>query len=345
MKIKKPAKAIKKKIAKPFVSGIKIIDIPNYLFIPNQKVFNCGIIDYQGATFLFYRYELPYGDYNTEIGYCELDSNFQPKENSNYKINVIRHTAKITTFDDPRPFVLRGELHFIFAHGMVVPFSNYNGWCCSLGIAKMQNGKVSIPLIPNYGQNVNGSNKGRSNHYAQEKNWMPLVHKNALYFVYMINPLTVIECDTTTGECREVNKGLKYDLSFWKEGDFFAGGTPFVEYRGKFYGFFHTFTLDKPNTPSARRYHVGLMCLDSEMKLSEISKKPIMSADWDDAQDLRPLNNWWRPNCIFPCGLVLRIIDEKDYFCMSYGWQDCRCKIAMIPVEEALSGMTKVKSI
>lgn len=331
----------KTKSSKPL--KFDIIDLPNEMFIANKKVFNCGIVDYNGVTYMFYRYEIPHGDYNTEIGMCELGTDYYPKENTNRRLDIIRHCSKITTFDDPRPFVYKKDLYFMFAHGMVVPFNDYNGWCCSLGICRLKDQKISIPVIPNYGENINASNKGRTTHYSQEKNWMPLIQKDRLYFVYMVNPYTLIECDPDTGQCREVHKSLEYKTDFWKHGSFIGGGTPFVEYKGKFYSFFHSFTLQDPKVNTTRQYHVGLMSLDENLKFCEMSKEPIMSGEWNIAQDLRPQNNWWRPNVVFPCGLVLRKINGVDHFAMSYGWQDCRCKIAMIPVEGAIKGMTKVK--
>ena len=341
--MKAPPEPVKRKRDLEYKSNIRIKSIPNNLFVSNKKVFNCGIIDYHGATKLLYRYELPYGDYNTEIGICDLDDFYQPKNNTNFKVNIIRHNSRVTTFDDPRPFVLNEELYFTFAQGMVVPFEHYNGWCCSIGLAKIRGNNVSIPVIPKYGVNVNASSIGNTTSYSQEKNWMPLIHKNTLYFVYKINPLTIIECDPVSGDCREVCKDIEYDLTFWREGDFFGGGTPFIYYDEKYYSFFHTFTLEKPGTPSARRYHVGLIALDEKFRICEISSKPIMSAEMDEGHDLRPLQNWWRPNVIFPCGLVMRKIENRDFFVMSYGWQDCRCKIAEIPVSEARRGMVKPK--
>lgn len=35
----------------------------------------------------------------------------------------------------------------------------------------------------------------------KQKNWMPFFHENKLMFIYNVNPHTILECDTNTGQC------------------------------------------------------------------------------------------------------------------------------------------------
>lgn len=307
---------------------MRIIDIPNDQLIENQKAYNCSIVEHRGTTLLFYRFEFPSGDYNTDLAVCELDRNWKPLPFTNRKLRLARWSARVTTLDDPRAFIWKGKPTIIYPQGQVVPTKQGWLWTCSVAIAQFSSDMRSVEMqyMPRYGNNINASSDSQSNLIAAEKNWSPFILNERLLMCYSINPLVVIEFNPLTNECVEVQRQPKIEQEFWQHGDFFGGGTPLIRRGDEFVGFFHTFSNDHPHRPNCRTYHVGFFAISATppFKLTRISTEPIMTAKPEDAMDLRGVSAMWRPNCVYPCGILER--DGMVY--MSYGWQDCRCKIA-----------------
>jgi hypothetical protein len=66
-----------------------------------------------------------------------------------------------------------------------------SGAALSLGMSLMKldsdlRGAKAIPLVSPYGS-------------SREKNWLPIVHKGMLHFVYSLKPLVVLRCETPSG--------------------------------------------------------------------------------------------------------------------------------------------------
>lgn len=322
---------------------MKIIEIPIDGLFTNWKAYNCSIVECYGKTWLLYRFEKPYGDFNTEIAITELDSNFQPIHGTSSKLDVVRFGSKVTTFDDPRAFVYEGNLLFTYVCGTLLPLrqSGY-GWSNHLCIASWKEGRITKQWLPDFGKNINVST-GKNSLFASEKNWSPFIYNKNIHFVYQINPLTVIEMDIVDGSCRQVGASTSFNQNFWskKYGNFLGGGTPFLPYGDEYISFFHAFTDNKKKEANSRNYNFGLVAISNKepFKVTRISKEPLMIAKPDPKKDLRG-NSPWLPVCVYPCGFIMR----NNKFYVSYGWGDCRCEMAEFSWKEIEKNLVKVKS-
>lgn len=61
-----------------------------------------------------------------------------------------------------------------------------------------------------------------------EKNWVPLVHRDTLYFIYCLDPLVVLECNPRNGACTVV-EGDPHQMPVTERAQL-KGGTPAIEY-------------------------------------------------------------------------------------------------------------------
>lgn len=330
---------------------MRIIDIPNELLTPkeyldkNQKInraYNNAIIEANNNTYMFYRYHPPYGNHNTEIGVVELDRNLMPISTSARKVNLVPHSAKVTTYDDPRVITYRGVVMLTYAHGMLVQTEKGWPWCCSIGIASLPNMYVGKQWLPNYGKNLNLSNVGKNSEVFTEKNWSPFIANDKLMYLYTINPMVALEVDLQTptdpqhgNRVYQVSE-TEAKIKHWKWGDFLGGGTPLIydSATDEFWGIFHSFTNEDPKNRAQRRYHMGYYAITGTkpFKLKRMSKVPIMSAEWDWSKDVRSQQTPWLPNCIYPCG----VMERSGMIYISYGWQDCRCQIAEYTRDEIM---------
>lgn len=319
---------------------MRVIDIDIDQLVPCQKAFNCAIIQAEGATKLFFRYERPHGDYNTQIAVVNLDNEFRPIKRTAQAVRLAAMDGRVTTFDDPRAFIYRNRLYIIYVNGMVVRYGGQWGWCSGLVMAEIRNGRRVAHYVPSYGKNINGATTRSNGFIACEKNWSPFVVGDRLLLTYTINPLVVIEWDLNENKIKEVSRS-HFDQSFWKHGHFLAGGTPLVYRNGEYVGFFHSFTNDNSGTPSCRTYNFGFYAIkeiDGVWKVTRMSKEPLMIAEKNEEKDLRSKNSPWLPSVIFPCGFITR--GNKVY--VSCGWQDCLCQILEFTWDEIMEGTIEI---
>lgn len=321
---------------------MRFIDIPNDMLIANQKAYNCAIAEHRGQTMLFYRFEPPNGNYNTEIAACYLDSKWRPIENTNKVLRLARWSSKVTTMDDPRVIVVGGKIMMVYPQGCVIHKGTDWLWATSVAIAEISNDfRVVGQWLPEYGNNINASSVNGSSTIKTEKNWSPFVYQGRLLMLYSINPMVVIEYNPQLKTVAEIQKNSDpVDLSFWKWGKFIGGGTP-LQLRGDEYvGFFHSFTDDHPNKPNVRTYHMGFYAISAKppFKLTRMSRIPLLTAIDEPERDLRGKNASWRPNCIYPCGFI----ERGDRVYISQGWQDCRCEIVETDWNEIEANVIKV---
>lgn len=324
---------------------MKTIDIPNDRLIPNQKAFNCSIVEAYGKVFLLYRFEKPYGDYNTSIAISELDHNFYPIQGTSKVIDPVRWGGKVRTYDDPRAFVHNGDLYFMYCSGMLVPIEGGFRWGSHLALARYgREEMINGQWLPDYAKNLNISN-GKGKQLLQEKNWTPFCHKGKIRFAYTINPLKIIEMDLGSTmsvlPCKEVST-TQFTDKFWvpKHGEFLGGGTPLHPVGEEYVGFFHSYKDDKSGKPNCRTYNFGFFAISKEEphRVTRMSKVPIMTAKLDEKRDLRGPSPW-KPNCVYPCGWIER--NGKVY--VSAGWQDCRCELIELTWAEIEKNVIEVK--
>lgn len=306
---------------------MNIIEIPNDLLMGKDvRCFNNSIIDYQGRTWMLYRYE-PYGSYPTEIAMVELDSSFMPIGQSK-KLRIPRLSSKVVTIDDPRLFLYKGDMWFTHCQGAL---QDEWKWSCSMGLAKLPVTSDIFEIYqPEYGNNFNYASHNKQK--GSEKNWSPFIYDGKLHMIYMIDQLEIIEYDPILGKVKDVQcarKGIPYEYNFGKP----FGGTPLIPHNGGYFGIFHSYTVTDPRLANCRTYHMGAFILkrgEYGFYVEKMSKIPFLTAKEEPEKDLRHNRSGWRPNCVYPCGLI----ERNGRLYISYGWQDCRCNVLEIGWDE-----------
>lgn len=156
-----------------------------------------------------------------------------------------------------------------------------------------------------------------------EKNWMPFVYQNDIYFIYSVNPHTILQCCTKTGACikkfETLNQSIPYGIrggtaprllneDYWLTfGHFYKN--PF--HNRKYSMIYSSIGYIFENKPPFR-----IVAMTDEFFLSE-TKKPNMFGHVIE----------------FLTGLEIR--DHMVY--LSYGVNDCYSKLVSIPIPQLLT--------
>lgn len=293
--------------------------------LPDERNFNNSICEFEGKLLMAYRAEDQDRGILPHIKICELDEDFKPS--GIVKVHIEQPTPQTNLFEDPRLFVHNGELWMSFVAAL---YTQNHHWACQ-GVAKLDaNYQPTKVLYPNVGENHNVASTGGK--LAREKNWTFFSLGGFIWVIYSINPLKMGIMNEKNGAidfCEETR--IK---QLWRHGDI-HGGTGLVETDGLLVGAFHSFTREK-----IRNYHMGFYAIDPVKGLvDQISAIPWGSAAYDDSFDKRPLTQSWRPNVMFPCGMIKR----GDEFWISYGWQDCRAMLVKVPEYMVWDNLQPVK--
>lgn len=165
---------------------------------------------------------------------------------------------------------------------------------------------------------------GKNDWSGVEKNWVFWFQSDSLFCLYQCQPSHKI----FRLEGTEAVETFETDFSAWPYGHV-RGGTPPVEYEGKWLRFFHSHHNMEPKKP-IHRYFVGayLMEPNPPFKVLSMSKKPILYAsEIDDfSEEQRKSCFHFKPNIVFPGGVVTR----SKLWLVSLGVNDCECVIAKI---------------
>lgn len=314
---------------------MRILSIPaESLIAPCGIAFNPAIVVFRGKTLLLYRYDTIPGE-ESALALCELGPDLMPLPATNRKMEVVRVRKEISSIEDPRTVVIGDRLIVVHTQCCRFRCPPYRPiWSSSVCI-------VHFPVIwfanktcvPEFGLNLNEAARPGCTLIAREKNWVPFERLGKLRLVYSLNPLVVIQYDLKWKQIRPVSKS-EFDQSFWKYGDYLSGSTPLIRRGDEYVGFFHSWTVEPFNATRRRRYHIGYIAISAEEphRVTRISTQPLVSAEADDAGDLRPPNAPWRPNVVFPGGWIGR----DGQAVLSVGWQDCRCKLYVFEWSEIL---------
>lgn len=245
---------------------------------------------------------------------CELSSNYMPCRIRDVSIPAPQPFVKY--FEDPRLFEHKGRLWMAFAAAAML---NKHHFACQ-GVALLTDDfKIEKVFYPDLGFNHNQISKANSI-MKREKNWTFISIRNEIHIIYTINPLKVAVMDDVTGSVKVISESHFKDT--WIYGRI-HGSTGLVENDGKYLGMFHSFLIGKD---SQRSYCAGFYEVDLErFRVTMISRAPFLEAARDASRDIRSNLQPYRPNAIFPCGIII----EKEKVIISYGWQDCRCMIAI----------------
>jgi len=121
--------------------------------------------------------------------------------------------------EDPRSFVWRDQVWIVL-----------NG--CVQGDGVMCNRKMFLHNCDT-NNTIQLKIEGQS---RREKNWSPLIWKDELYFVYSVDPFTLLKPDIESGFCKLVYGTMKNQGGHHK----ICNGTPYLPWNGVFVGFCHT---------------------------------------------------------------------------------------------------------
>lgn len=314
---------------------MKVIDIDRDRLIRHDRAMNASVVIHEGKRIMAYRVENHKLDSWAKLAICELDEDWQPIQDTNRLLSIDSPSSHTNLFEDPRLFVSYGKLFMSYIAATVGPVGHVacQGLC---GIIQGGNGFRAEPatVYPPFGHNHNYAYNG-SGDMKGEKNWTFLYHASDAVCLYALNPLTVFRMDMPTGKCTGISSTLA--VVEWPYGNL-SGSTPLIEWNGKLLGMFHSFVHDDKKR---RHYYAGWYMIDpTTWKIVALSKEPVLSAGDDINLDLRPLNQVWRPNVVFPCGLV----DLGSGVLVSYGWQDARIKLAFIDKSDIELNIKPVKS-
>ena len=159
------------------------------------------------------REDKAHGTY-ADIWVVALDDHLQPIADTNKKIELPRPHPDTGLFEDPRLFLIGGEIYLSFIAATIEKGKH----CAAQGLARLSGGwKVGAVAYPDYGTNRNDASCG--NGVGQgEKNWTFYEHKGAVRCLYSTEPCSVFEL---SGErCFDVAKtwlgsGLSTSLVFF----------------------------------------------------------------------------------------------------------------------------------
>ena len=292
---------------------MEIIDQDIKRFPVGTGWFNSSIIRWNDELIMAYRHA-DNNRYLTDIHIAILDRNLQISKD--IPINI--HYPEKRFFEDPRLFIHNGKLWLSYIMAKMTPQKHI---ACQRICELDENFQPVRHIHPQYGNNINEAIVSNNN-WNGEKNWTFYSYDGELYCIYSFVPTKVLKINED-GVCEVVSHNLpKFMWDFGR----ISGSTQHIEINGMMYGVFHSFTWS-----GTRNYHMGFYEYDPrKMVITKISRNPFLSATPNPMEDLRPKDMKWRPNCIFPCGI------EKDgqNLLVSYGWQDCRCKILKIHMDE-----------
>jgi predicted GH43/DUF377 family glycosyl hydrolase len=297
-----------------------------------ERWFNNSICRIGDEVWMAYRREHQAAGVWSDIWVVALDDYLQPITGTNIKIGLPRPHPDTGLFEDPRLFMVGRDIYLSFIAATI----EKNKHCAAQGIARLTGSwKVASVSYPAYGHNINDAVAGNGVGKG-EKNWTFYEHKGAVRCLYSLEPCEVIE--VSGDRCFPVAETWSNPDWGWGR---LSGSTPLIPYEGKLLGMGHSFLHSA--TRQRDYYAFWYVFCPQENRLTHLSKQFVMAAEPNVALDLRG-NQWWRPNAIFPCGLI----PWKDGYAMSYGWQDSLPMVATFTqdeVEESLRPLGKWQQV
>jgi predicted GH43/DUF377 family glycosyl hydrolase len=335
---------------------IPVESIPPYR---GGNAFNCSIVEHQGKTRLFFRYEpqppfwqaafnaltrpIPaitalWRNAYTKIGVVDLASDLSPIPESLRTVKLQSH-PRVLTLDDPRVIVHDDELFLVHSRCWYVGSGLDLAWSASLNIDRLHEDLPIQHWTPRYGNNVDLRLHPKSDRPLREKNWAPFSADGELRFVYNVNPLVVIGMDLKTGLSHEISRQPDLPLPKWRWGEI-SGGTPLLPWRDGFAGFFHSKKRERPDKNNEWTYYAGFYAISGSKphQITHISAVPLLAGASDDSFDRRPPSAKIRPVVVYPCGWM----ERNGNVLISAGWNDSRCVIYELTWDEVLRDVMEV---
>lgn len=302
---------------KPFLFSIISQGTIRILTTPNQQMFNPSCFVWKDEMYIAYRHS-PYTFCKHLLHSGQIINNSQNIRNSLFiqkpnksmvnvryiKSNNYNNCAE--QYEDPRSIIYANKLILVVNDPQQMKCKNK----MALLILSLQSLEQNISyIIP---ETVIPLLYPSS---RIEKNWMPFVYQNELYFIYQINPHIILKCDINTGICTKVaettnnlmTKGLR-------------GGTPAKRLNDDYY---ITFGHVKKRIFGMKQIYTTIGYLfkaKPPFSIVQASREFLMDDDFET----------YRFKNIIQFTSGLEILHKNIY--LTYGHNDCISKMLVIPV-------------
>lgn len=302
------------------------------------KCYNPTLIRHNGRTYMFYRYEPSPGCYYTDIAMAEISTGGSISGTPR-KLRIPRTSAAVCTLDDPRAYVWRGNLWLMVTQSTETRGKN-GMWAAHITLNRidLETGNTLQTIKPDIGHNHNLSSGFHG--IKCEKNWVPIVNGDSLYFIYSIDPLKIAVWNDKRKNLEMLvsHQDILTNLHYINDRKqrIYRGSTNFVEDCGDYIGMWHASSM---MADGRRKYYAGFMKvnLDDREKKFTVTVNAGNTLVGEDGGELdirlkqEPHSNW-KPKVVFPCG----ILDDGRYYVVSSGWNDCRCELIYFDKEATL---------
>lgn len=315
----------------PFGEQMGVVSTSKTLAIRGDVVpYNASILKKEKGEgyHLFFRYDVLTdacsAGFFSQIGYAELDQNFDQTEKEFVPIDV-----QSTTAEDPRVIQSRGQAFLV-----------YNDFEQPL----KRNRRIMYMRPINLSNlKVGPANKLDPCLSSIEKNWAPFEYidqegKPKLHFEYTILPRKILRLENLDKNMLTHLPPIETaNTAYWPNmWGGVRGGTPAQKIGDCYLAFFHSYFKDENGIIW---YCMGAYTFESKppFRLTGISNYPIL---FDGIYNSPPLNlSDPSKRVIFPCGFTI----DGDLIHVSCGENDASTKIVTFHKNELLAGLKKIK--
>lgn len=332
----------------PFADQAGIILSAKNILIRNiEAPYNASIIEHGNGYRLFFRHDQivrgSVAPYNTYIGCCELDNEFNQVEKEYVNIDT-----KSNYSEDPRAVEINGKQYLLF-NDLLLPKEERS----IFSVASFKKIDTRVPRTMHIAELDKDLNiKFVTNLDIQlnwvEKNWTPFEYcdannKTDIYFEYKRNPHKILKLvDPKVNQISHMNYTNEppFQNLYWpKQWGEIRGGTPAIKVGDEYLAFFHSGFEDKDEFVW---YVMGAYTFESKppFKITGISHAPILFDGIFSSPHLNTSNP--RLRCIYPAGFVVEHKDGRDLIHVSCGENDSAVKIITMDKEALFKSLKKL---
>lgn len=312
-------------INKKCLLSVKDVQIKD-VFAP----YNASIIEKEnGGYHLFFRYDVVHqmhlNHYNTNIGYAELDKDFNQAGKKFVKINTESPYS-----EDPRILRAKDNLYLVYNDGP------------SRGLRGRKMHIAHLDLETFQPQQITTMDPRLSN---VEKNWVPFEYQNTIHFEYQVFRPRKVLCleKSTRATLTNISDTPKIEKTYWeKKWGKPLGGSSARLIDGEYLGFFHSKFKDNLQQTW---YVMGAYTFEAKppFKITSMSKYPIL---YNGIYRSKPLNTSDPQKfVIFPCGYVIEHSEDKTLLHLACGENDCAIKILSFDKEQLLKTLVPIEGL
>lgn len=304
-------KKISKKLNRLIESNVRI-NIPGY-----PTAFNPSIIEYEDGYLLTFRYSVSPSVFPwiSEIGVVLLDNNF----NINSPVSMLNphcYSKKNINCqaEDARIFKYQGKLFLAYNDNMdeinPTPQKRRDMFIAEI-VPNNDKFEIKEPTKLVYKEKMKS---------LWQKNWVPFIYQDSLYFGYSISPHETLEFNLK-GDLLKKHKESTH--SRWTLGHL-RGGTPAILVDDEYLAFFHSSVTMRTKSSNYKRmlhYFMGAYTFSSKppFNITKMTPGPIVNPEFYHS-------NHGHKRVIFPGGFVV----NGDNIYIAYGKDDNQIWIAKV---------------